>query len=565
MNQNIEAEREFWSAEAMKHLNPDPELMGVIACGWCTEANEGKEMDSDLAYDIARHVTAWLASRNMLSPLGAGVAAPVVPVSEQNARYAIETAIGWGREGSHKPPAEDHWLMPYWKIGQHLGPIPYGAECVLAIAPTLPEAAAQEGDSADVSLMVKRLRNMGLAPCNEAAAMLESLAAKQAQPVPDLSKLTRYELTQPGHGESDLHEDTRGRVVLWEDVQAALATHPQPAFAKAPSVSNGSSNESSKAAPSEGAQAEKKQSGLVGWQNAIEELSDTPTAAADGAEPMTYDEFFAEAERLGCKLAPEDCENLLASYKDRAAAPLASSADGGEPDSIDTLAFQRLLNRLSHDTGVAYAETKQALIAHIHIWADTRIAEARQQGYEEGIEVGAKEAEHWQKISKPDHQCGSYIAGAIRAVGKSGATPAAASPLVVELPPLADLVEWSYSTDEERYHGQEASREAIIAHALSEVGDDASQFWIGKNKRFTGRGDATGVIEALQEQAYEECGEFAETYLDDVTKDEEQELADFITAWASRVDRSNFWTVYDVERIEVEDARAAVALAVKGE
>lgn len=42
------------------------------------------------------------------------------PMSEQDARFAIDGAINWGYEGMHKPPTDDHWLMPYWVIGRKL-------------------------------------------------------------------------------------------------------------------------------------------------------------------------------------------------------------------------------------------------------------------------------------------------------------------------------------------------------------------------------------------------------------------------------------------------------------
>lgn len=133
--------------------------------------------------------------------------------------------------------------------------------------------------------------------------------------------------------------------------------------------------------------------------------------------------------------------------------------------------------------------------------------------------------------------------------------------------PAPEKVEWSYSTNEENYYGTEESRRDIIALALEEIGETEGTFWIGKNKRHFGRGTyvAASVIEGLQEQAYEECGEFAETYLDDVTKEEEAELADFITNWAARVDRSNFWTVYDTEQIDIAEVLAAPSIAQDGQ
>lgn len=40
--------------------NPSEGLLGAVARGWCSEANENKTMDSDLAYDIARSVYQYL-------------------------------------------------------------------------------------------------------------------------------------------------------------------------------------------------------------------------------------------------------------------------------------------------------------------------------------------------------------------------------------------------------------------------------------------------------------------------------------------------------------------------
>jgi hypothetical protein len=125
----------------------------------------------------------------------------------------------------------------------------------------------------------------------------------------------------------------------------------------------------------------------------------------------------------------------------------------------------------------------------------------------------------------------------------------------------AQVEEWSYSTDEERYHDPEPSRLAILKHALAEVeaaDDGASQFWIGRNVRFTGKGDAGVIIDGLKEQAFDECGEFAETYLEDVTPAEEAELETLVTDWAKRVDRSNFWTVTATECFTIEDAKAEI-------
>lgn len=41
-------------------------------------------------------------------------------MANSNARFAIDGAIMFGREGVNKPPSEDHWLYEYWSIGQQL-------------------------------------------------------------------------------------------------------------------------------------------------------------------------------------------------------------------------------------------------------------------------------------------------------------------------------------------------------------------------------------------------------------------------------------------------------------
>lgn len=45
------------------------------------------------------------------------------PVSDQDARFAIEGAIEWGRQGI-KPPPDDHWLAPFWHMGKQLAALP---------------------------------------------------------------------------------------------------------------------------------------------------------------------------------------------------------------------------------------------------------------------------------------------------------------------------------------------------------------------------------------------------------------------------------------------------------
>lgn len=59
--------------------------------------------------------------------------------SQQNARFAIDGAIQYGRMGINPPPAADHWLAEYWNIGrklavtgEHIRAMPHGDNCFVS-------------------------------------------------------------------------------------------------------------------------------------------------------------------------------------------------------------------------------------------------------------------------------------------------------------------------------------------------------------------------------------------------------------------------------------------------
>ncbi len=85
---------------------------------WTTNGNDTTDYveGCEIAY------SAMLAA-SPAAPL-AGKAGPTKDTPESmansNARFAIDAAIMFGREGVNKPPSEDHWLYEYWSIGQQL-------------------------------------------------------------------------------------------------------------------------------------------------------------------------------------------------------------------------------------------------------------------------------------------------------------------------------------------------------------------------------------------------------------------------------------------------------------
>ena len=70
--------------------------------------------------------------------------------------------------------------------------------------------------------------------------------------------------------------------------------------------------------------------------------------------------------------------------------------------------------------------------------------------------------------------------------------------------------------------------------------------------------DVSSVLEGIQEDAYSEGGEFSEGYLDDVTKEQEedleQKLNEVFSAWIDKYNHHpNFYNVGDIEVIRLEE------------
>ena len=58
--------------------------------------------------------------------------------------------------------------------------------------------------------------------------------------------------------------------------------------------------------------------------------------------------------------------------------------------------------------------------------------------------------------------------------------------------------------------------------------------------------NADSVIEDIQCQANDECGEYAEDYLANISEEAKQELFDLIVAWANTHEKPHFWFVENV-------------------
>jgi len=117
---------------------------------------------------------------------------------------------------------------------------------------------------------------------------------------------------------------------------------------------------------------------------------------------------------------------------------------------------------------------------------------------------------------------------------------------------------FSWSRDEERYHGEFATREAALEEAAAEYPEQEA-FWTGLIVRPNVKAwlpDVDHQIEAMQERAWEEAGEISETFMEDVTKDQRKELQAemdaVMLAWMARHNlEPRFWLVEQVEEHEM--------------
>lgn len=130
-----------------------------------------------------------------------------------------------------------------------------------------------------------------------------------------------------------------------------------------------------------------------------------------------------------------------------------------------------------------------------------------------------------------------------------------------------DREDWSYNcaydTKEEAVR---ATREAIKRYNLDpdnvclddELGetpdtkDTIVSFAVGQAIYSGAFFDVETLIEQSQEMAWDEGGEFAQDYLDDVTDEHKEELEDLVQNWFVRHDYlPSFFKIYDIDVIQV--------------
>lgn len=99
----------------------------------------------------------------------------------------------------------------------------------------------------------------------------------------------------------------------------------------------------------------------------------------------------------------------------------------------------------------------------------------------------------------------------------------------------------------------------VLGHVYEEYEEIHTIFAVGQLHSPSLRVYADSVIENLQEQSDEYCGEVAETYLDDVTKEQEKDLEEKLNAvlneWLIKYNHEpTFFYLDNIEKVRLEDA-----------
>ncbi|MDT2848779.1 hypothetical protein P7H60_06360 [Vagococcus carniphilus] len=80
-----------------------------------------------------------------------------------------------------------------------------------------------------------------------------------------------------------------------------------------------------------------------------------------------------------------------------------------------------------------------------------------------------------------------------------------------------------------------------------------TSFAVGQASVFVISADVNYIIENIQEQAYSECGDSADGFLEDVTKEHKEELENIILDWFDKHNyKANFYKILNVEEIVLE-------------
>ena len=121
---------------------------------------------------------------------------------------------------------------------------------------------------------------------------------------------------------------------------------------------------------------------------------------------------------------------------------------------------------------------------------------------------------------------------------------------------------YSYSYEEECYHGRFDTPEAAAAEVFS---DDSNRndIWVGEIKDVVAHNfiNADDVLDAAQMRADEHAGECAGDWLSGFSKEKRAELEKLVGDWLQEHEPPKFWTIENPRKISREEIIAAGLLA----
>lgn len=130
------------------------------------------------------------------------------------------------------------------------------------------------------------------------------------------------------------------------------------------------------------------------------------------------------------------------------------------------------------------------------------------------------------------------------------------------------MPQYSYSTDEERYQGHFDSPEDAAAEALY-ADPDLESVFVGEIREPAVRDfvSASQILDDVDQQAFDECGECCEDWLDDLRHSAPllAELEDLVGAWIEKHAPPWFWIVVNVREITRAEMVAAGQLDAERE
>ena len=122
---------------------------------------------------------------------------------------------------------------------------------------------------------------------------------------------------------------------------------------------------------------------------------------------------------------------------------------------------------------------------------------------------------------------------------------------------------YSYSFDDEHFNGEFETIEETLKEAENDSCGDYKEVYIGENGVFKPFVDGDDIIERVQQEAFDEVGEIAEIYLDNVAVSHTQELSSLLTntfnEWAKKYGyEPNVFPVNNIKKYALGNQSGAI-------